>query len=77
MNDSGIPNITLIDFISNANQYMGDKFTPYNPKHNNCQDLILVLLKGYGINEADYIAFIKQDTQAIFNNNVWLRKLSH
>ncbi len=77
MDDSDVPDVTLIDFITNAKQYMGNKFIPYNPKHNNCQDFILGLLKGNGINEAGYIAFIKQDAQAIFNGNVWLRKLSH
>ena len=77
MKDSDVPNVTLIDFITNAKQYMGDKFIPYNPKHNNCQDFILGLLKGNDINEANYLEFIKQDTKAIFNGNVWLRKLAH
>ena len=77
ISEADTPNATLNEFIHNAQKFMGSKFIPYNPKHNNCQDFILGLLKGNGINESDYLKFIKQDTQAIFNGNVWLRKLSH
>ena len=77
MDASTVPKITLNEFINNGRQFMGSKFIPYNPKHNNCQDFILGLLKGNGIDNAEFTQFIKQDTNAIFNGNVWLRKLSH
>ena len=49
---------------------MGDKFIPYHPSTNNCQDFILSVLMANGISEGH--DFVKQDTTMIFKNKDWL-----
>jgi hypothetical protein len=49
---------------------MKDKFIPYHPSSNNCQDFILSVLKSNGINDGH--DFVKQNTEMIFKNKGWL-----
>ena len=69
--------ITLTDFLQNAQNRMGDKYFRYSGYDNNCQDYILNCLAANSINNATYNFFIKQDTAAIFRGNPILRKLSN
>jgi len=78
--DENVPvdkQITLGQLYHNAEMAMGDRFYPYSARDNNCQNFILSVLKASGIGgERDY-AFIKQDTQSLFGDESFLRKLSN
>jgi hypothetical protein len=70
-----IPDISLNVLLNNNEKYMGNEYFPYSGKSNNCQDFVLSCLKANHCNNAQYEAFIKQDTDALFNT--YLRKLSN
>ena len=59
---------TIGQMISKTKDYMGDeKFTSYDPVNNNCQDLVLSVLKANNLSTPDLDSFIKQDAQSIFS----------
>jgi hypothetical protein len=72
---TNVPHYTIKDYVSKTKQFMGDKFIPYHPSTNNCQDFICGVLKGNGISEG--IEFVKQDTTMIFKNKGWLSDTAH
>jgi len=60
--------ITISDLIKKTKEYMGDeKFTSYDPVNNNCQDLVLSVLKANNLSTSELQTFIKQDAQSIFS----------
>ena len=60
--------ITISDLIKKTKEYMGDeKFTSYDPVNNNCQDLVLSVLKANNLSTPELQTFIKQDAQSIFS----------
>jgi hypothetical protein len=67
---SNVPHYTIKEYVANTKKYMGDKFTPYDPDKNNCQDMIASVLKSNGISEG--LDFVKQDTSMIFKDKGWL-----
>jgi hypothetical protein len=67
---------SLNDYIQTAKKYMKDKFFPYHPSTNNCQDFILQMLKANGINDENAFNFVKQDTTMIFKNKGYLSSLA-
>ena len=69
-----IPNktTTLNTFLENGKKQMGDKFFPYDPHYNNCQDFIIGLLTGNGWINQEQRNWIKQDTGQLFANNKYL-----
>jgi hypothetical protein len=69
-----VPHNTIKDYVANTKNYMGDKFIPYHPSTNNCQDMILSVLKANGIQEGH--DFVKQDTAMIFRDKMWLSKFA-
>ena len=61
-----VPNITITQLVDNTAAQMGDKFIPYSPSGNNCQDFIYNVLTSNGMNDPTVLDFVKQDTKSIF-----------
>jgi len=76
-----VPNIpaglTINQLIEKAQHQLGNSFLPYSAKDNNCQDFIMGVLKGSHIGNNDDFNFIKQNTDKLFGNTDWLRKISN
>lgn len=60
--------MSINDIMSNTQKYMGDKFFEYDGKNNNCQVFLISMLRANGITSTGAEAFLKQDTEQIFNN---------
>ncbi len=71
-----VPHLTFNDYVQNAKKSMGDKFFPYHPNTNNCQDLIKGVLEANGIRDQNVYNFVKQDTSMIFKDKGWLSGLA-
>ena len=67
-----VPKMTLNDYIQNTKKFMKEKFFPYHPSTNNCQDWVSAVLQANGIRDQNVYAFVKQDTSEIFKNKGWL-----
>lgn len=61
-------NITLRDFIENAENKSDENFYRYSATKYNCQRFILDLLTSNGIKQ--YNSFIKQDVSDLFNRSI-------
>jgi hypothetical protein len=72
---TNVPRYTIKEYIRKTKEFMGNRFIPYDPDKNNCQDMILSTLKANGISEGH--DFVKQDTSMIFKNKGWLSNLAH
>jgi hypothetical protein len=72
---NNVPHYTIKEYVAKTKAYMGDKFIPYHPSTNNCQDFILSVLMSNGIGEGH--DFVKQDTTMIFKNKDWLSNFAH
>jgi hypothetical protein len=72
---SNVPHYTIKEYVAKTRTFMGDKFIPYHPSTNNCQDFILSVLMANGISEGH--DFVKQDTTMIFKNKDWLSNFAH
>jgi hypothetical protein len=59
-----------------AEKKLGDKFTRYDASSNNCQDFIIALLEGSNAGSAADRAFIKQDTDSLFKDDSFLRRVA-
>ena len=70
-----LPNITLNEFINNGYKQMGSNFFTYSGSSNNCQNFILGLLKGSGALTPEAQQFIKQDTEHLFENIPWTKRI--
>jgi hypothetical protein len=57
--------LTLGQLVENARNQMGDKFIPYDPFYNNCQDFILNVLRASGLATEDEATFIKQPIEKL------------
>ena len=73
---NSVPNKTLNDYIQTTKKYLGNRFFPYHPNTNNCQDFISGVLQANGINDQKAISFVKQDTTMIFKNKPILSGLA-
>jgi len=71
-----VPHLSFNDYVQNAKKSMGDKFFPYHPNTNNCQDFISGVLQANGIRDQNVYNFVKQDTSMIFKNKGWLSGLA-
>lgn len=72
-----VPQITINELLNNTQQYMDNRYFIYDAKNNNCQDFIMSVFKSNNIgNEEDY-NFIKQDTDQLFKNLPYLKKIAH
>jgi hypothetical protein len=58
---------TIGDMITKTREFMTEeKFTSYDPVSNNCQDLVLSVLKALNLNTPELEKFVKQDAESIF-----------
>ena len=67
--------LTLNILLENTREFMGNKFTLYSAKDNNCQNFILSILESNKLANSQNILFTKQSTTHLFSNN--LRKLTN
>jgi len=65
-----VPNVpqgmTISQLVDNTAAQMGQKFIPYSPSGNNCQDFIYNVLTANGMSDPTVLDFVKQDTKSIF-----------
>ena len=77
MKVANIPaNLSVSDLIDNTQKQMGDKFLPYNPVSNNCQDFITAVLQANKLATTENSAFVKQNTDSLFKSDPTLSKIS-
>ena len=69
-------NLSVSDLIDNTQKQMGDKFLPYNPVSNNCQDFITAVLQANQLATTENSAFVKQNTDSLFKSDPTLSKIS-
>ena len=72
-----IPNgLTVNSLIDNTQSAMKEKFLPYSPVNNNCQDFILAVLKANALATPEIENFVKQDTSSLFASDKTLARIS-
>lgn len=59
--------ITINELLGGARKVMGDKFFPYDPFHNNCQDFIMAILNGSGLATPALTQFVKQPLEGVIS----------
>jgi hypothetical protein len=59
--------ITINALLAGAKKVMGDKFYPYDPFHNNCQDFIMAILHGSGLATPGLTQFVKQPIEGVIS----------
>jgi hypothetical protein len=69
------PGLTLRLLLERTKNEMGGRFLTYSARDNNCQDLILYMLKSNNLATPSNILFVKQATQSLFTPE--LRKISN
>jgi hypothetical protein len=75
---NNVPQITINDLLDKAEVYMGKtKFFNYDAVINNCQNFIESVFKSNNIGDQSDIDFIKQDTEQLFENLPYLKKIAH
>ena len=78
INVPNVPNnITINQLVENTARQMGDRFIFYSAYGNNCQDFIFNVLTSNGMNDPSVLAFVKQDTNGIFNTHPNFRKFAN
>lgn len=70
-------NITINELLRNTQEQMSNKFFPYSAYDNNCQDFILNILTANRLDTPENIEFVKQDTEQLFHNLDYLRKIAN
>jgi hypothetical protein len=71
------PNLSINLLLENTKTRQGTRFFRYSAKSNNCQMFINDIITSNNINNPEYIEFIKQDTESIFKDNPFFRKLAN
>lgn len=75
---NNVHQITINDLLDKAEVYMGKtKFFNYDAVINNCQNFIESVFKSNNIGDQSDIDFIKQDTEQLFENLPYLKKIAH
>ena len=69
--------VSANELFMNTQNYMGDRFLPYQSNSNNCQVFIMGVLTANNLNTPELTTFVKQDTRSIFKNNPILRKFAN
>lgn len=67
--------LTINTCLNNAKLYLKGKFFPYSAYDNNCQHFIEAILLSNQLNTVENIAFVKQNTEYLFQNIPYLRKI--
>jgi len=70
-----LPNITLNEFINNGYKEMGNSFFQYSGATANCQMFLIGLLRASNALTPAAQYFIKQDTEKLFENIPFTRKI--
>lgn len=70
-------NKTVNELFKNTENFMGDRFLPYQSNSNNCQVFIMGVLQSNGLANQQLTDFVKQDTRSIFKNSPYLRKFAN
>jgi hypothetical protein len=70
-------NLSINELLKNTQQQMQDKFFPYNAHENNCQTFILNILTANYLDTPENIEFTKQNTEQLFHNLDYLRKIAN
>jgi hypothetical protein len=60
------PGLTLNLLLERTKNEMGGRFLTYSAANNNCQDLVLAMLKSNNLATPPNILFVKQATQHLF-----------
>ena len=60
--------LTLNSLMENTEKKMGKKFNAYEADINNCQNLVLNILRGNGLANEENEKFVKQNTSKLFDN---------
>ena len=71
------PGLTINELMNNTKKRMGSSFFNYSAKSNNCQDFIINILDSNNIGDESDREFVKQDTDFLFENLPYLRKISN
>ena len=71
------PGLTINELMNNTNKRMGSSFFNYSAKSNNCQHFIINILDANNIGDESDREFVKQDTDFLFENLPYLRKISN
>ena len=73
-----LQNLSVYDLVNNTRRIMGDnKFFTYNASSNNCQDFLIKMIESNIKNYQQYVNFIKQNTEFVFNNSPNFRKFAN
>jgi len=70
-------NTNINELLKNTQEQMQDKFFKYSAYDNNCQDFILNVLTANQLDTPENINFTKQDTEQLFENLDYLRKIAN
>jgi len=69
---------TVLSMLNNTRKLMGDSaYFKYSAADSNCQDFMLAFAQANGILHDEYSAFIKQDTDVIFDGKDGVRKFAN
>jgi hypothetical protein len=79
MEVTGLPtNMTLTTLLNTTREKIGDKkFWVYQAKDLNCQQFISDILQSNKLGTQQHLAFVKQDTDSLFDKSNFLRKTSN
>ena len=69
--------LTIQSFMDKTKSYMKNSLFSYSAKDNNCQDFVLGILNANHIGNEQNRLFTKQNTDQLFNNSNFFRKLSN
>jgi hypothetical protein len=61
--------------LENTKAKLGDKFLSYEASNNNCQHFVTAFLEANHIGDSNDIAFVKQDTDSLFEGNPVFKKI--
>jgi len=63
--------------LKNTQEQMQDRFFKYSAYDNNCQTFILNVLTANHLDTPENVEFVKQDTEQLFHNLDYLRKIAN
>jgi hypothetical protein len=73
-----IPSLLKVGaFIRKGAEGMGDKWSRYSARDNNCQDFVVAMLHHNGLLTSAHNAWIKQDTKDLFDDDHYLRRFTN
>jgi hypothetical protein len=67
--------LSVAKSLENTKAKLGDKFLSYEASNNNCQHFVTAFLEANHIGDSSDIAFVKQDTDSLFEGNPVFKKI--